>query len=148
MLYFAYGSNLSLEQMKTRCPSSRLIGPGCLEGHRLDFTRYSVKWRGGTADVVEDLKEEVWGLIYGISTDDLHKLDGHEGYPDTYTRFQALIKTGKGHISGVWVYKVVQKKPFIPPTKEYLGIIKEAAVKFNFPEKYRRYLYSIRTAEG
>jgi len=97
--------------------------------------------------VVEDPKEEVWGLIYEISTDDLRELDGHEGYPDTYTRFQARIRTEKGYISGVWVYKVVQKEPFIPPTKEYLGIIKAAAAKFNFPENYRQYLDSIRTVE-
>jgi gamma-glutamylcyclotransferase len=37
-LYFAYGSNLDVEQMKRRCPESKVLVPGCLRGYRLDFT--------------------------------------------------------------------------------------------------------------
>ncbi|TGO66710.1 hypothetical protein BELL_0938g00010 [Botrytis elliptica] len=33
-LYFAYGSNLSLKQMKTRCPDSTYVGTGVLQNYR------------------------------------------------------------------------------------------------------------------
>jgi hypothetical protein len=33
-LYFAYGSNLWLEQMQIRCPYHRIIGMGSLGGYR------------------------------------------------------------------------------------------------------------------
>lgn len=145
MFYFAYGSNLSQEQMRQRCHDSRLVGRGCLEGYRLDFTHYSTKRGGGTADVVECQNEEVWGLVYEISAKDRNYLDSKEARADIYTRFQTNINTDKSRISDVWVYKVVQKESFVPPTREYLQIIKDAAAKFDFPEKYRKYLDTIRT---
>lgn len=30
--YFAYGSNMDLEQMAWRCPQARVVGPGFLKG--------------------------------------------------------------------------------------------------------------------
>ena len=30
-IYFAYGSNLHLEQMKQRCPTAKLLGTGRIE---------------------------------------------------------------------------------------------------------------------
>jgi hypothetical protein len=58
-LYFVYGSNLDAEQMKRRCPDSKVLVSGCLRGYRLDFTKYSTKWVGGVADVVVAPTEEV-----------------------------------------------------------------------------------------
>lgn len=144
-LYFAYGSNLSINQMRRRCPNSTLLKKGCLRGYRLAFTLYSSGWGGGVADIVVDPDNEVWGLIYELSTEDLHRLDGYEGYPDVYTRFQTSIKTLKCSISDVWVYTVVRKNNFIPPTKEYMEIIKNAALEFQFPETYCLYLDTIKT---
>ena len=36
-IYFAYGSNLNLEDMKVRCPTARLLGAGRAERHELMF---------------------------------------------------------------------------------------------------------------
>jgi gamma-glutamylcyclotransferase (GGCT)/AIG2-like uncharacterized protein YtfP len=144
-LYFAYGSNLDVGQMRRRCPESRIITAGCLRGYRLDFTRHSSGWGGGVADVVIDPQREVWGLIYELSEKDLELLDDHEGYPKVYTRFQTSIESLERVIQDVWVYAVVNKKPFIPPTRQYLEIIKRGAEQFGFPEDYRSFLREIRT---
>ena len=32
MIYAAYGSNMNIEQMKYRCPESKIIGNGKLQG--------------------------------------------------------------------------------------------------------------------
>ena len=32
-LYFAYGSNINLEQMAWRCPGAEVFGPAVLEGY-------------------------------------------------------------------------------------------------------------------
>ena len=36
-LYFAYGSNLDLEQMAQRCPDAEIVGPVRLENYELRF---------------------------------------------------------------------------------------------------------------
>ena len=136
--YFAYGSNLDLAQMKIRCPSSELISKGSLSGYRLTFNRYSSGWGGGVADVIQDQDSKVWGLVFKLSNSDLKRLDSYEGcYNDQtslYERWKTVINTPKGQISDVWVYTVVEKQKFVQPTLEYLQIIKDAAVKWNFPK--------------
>ena len=136
--YFAYGSNLDLAQMKIRCPSSELISKGSLSGYRLTFNRYSSGWGGGVADVIQDQDSKVWGLVFKLSNSDLKRLDSYEGcYNDQtslYERWKAIINTPKGQISDVWVYTVVEKQKFVQPTLEYLQIIKDAAVRWNFPK--------------
>ena len=136
--YFAYGSNLDLAQMKIRCPSSELISKGSLSGYRLTFNRYSSGWGGVVADVIQGKDSEVWGLVFELSNSDLKRLDSYEGcYNDQtslYERWKAVINTPKGQISDVWVYTVVKKQKFVQPTLEYLQIIKDAAVRWNFPK--------------
>lgn len=145
-LYFAYGSNLSTDQMKRRVPSSKPLEMGCLKDHRLDFTHHSSGWNGGVADIVPDLGYEIWGLIYELSTDDFQDLDDYEGYPNVYTRSQVAIKTLTSSISDIWVYTIAKKKKkFIPPTKAYMELIKNAAVELGFPETYCLYLETIET---
>ena len=34
-LYFAYGSNINLEQMAVRCPAAQVVGPAVLDGYEL-----------------------------------------------------------------------------------------------------------------
>ena len=151
--YFAYGSNLDLPQMKMRCPSSKLISKGSLSGYRLTFNRFSSGWGGGVADVIQEKGSTVWGLVFEISDTDLERLDRYEGYHNDWTslyeRWQAIIETPNGLVSDVWVYTVVEKQEFVKPTLEYLQIIKDAAVKWNFPETYllEAYVYSTECEE-
>jgi len=143
--YFAYGSNLSTVQMKTRCPNSQVIDKGCLKGYRLDFTHRSSGWACGTADIIEDHNHDIWGLVYSINDNDFDNLDEYEGYPNHYDRFLVSIITAESTISNVWVYGVVDRDAYISPSREYLGIIKQAAIEHGFPEEYRSYLDSIKT---
>ena len=124
--------------MKRRCPESRLISKGSLSGHSLTFNRFSNGWGGGGADVIQDQDSKVWGLVFEISDSDLESLDRYEGYhknqTSMYERWKAVIDTPNGQISDVWVYTVVEKQKFVQPTVEYLQIIKDAAVRWNFPK--------------
>jgi len=143
--YFAYGSNLDNKQMDRRCPSSKILEVGYLKGYYLDFTRFSSKWGGGVADVVINKDNEVWGLVYEITKEDLKRLDSCEGYPKIYNRCQCTIHFLKGSSKEAFVYYVVDKKNFIPPTKVYLDIIKKAGKEHKFADKYLAYLDTIRT---
>ena len=64
-LYFAYGANMDVEKMTTRCPGAKFVGCAVLRGYRLAFTLESEFWiwKGGVGDIVKDTKGEVWGLV-------------------------------------------------------------------------------------
>ncbi|KAF4984270.1 hypothetical protein FZEAL_482 [Fusarium zealandicum] len=71
--YFAYGSNLHLEQMKRRCPGSKLIGSAALWDYRWHINER------GYANVVEAQGRWVEGLVFEINARDEARLDVNEG---------------------------------------------------------------------
>ena len=89
--YFAYGSNINMKQMLNRCPDAVVVGVGQLHGHQLRFSGRSVSWAGGTATVDISDESSVVGVVYELSNDDLHSMDGYEGYPYVYGRKTASI---------------------------------------------------------
>lgn len=141
--YFAYGSNLDQNQMTKRCPESKLIDVAFLEDYRLDFTIYSEDRNSGCADIVKEKGKRVWGLVYSVSKNDLEKLDKYEGCPTNYHRIDIIVSYNSGKSVYAYAYEVTNKQSFIKPSSEYLGIIKTAAEKFNFPKDYRKLLNKI-----
>ena len=146
--YFAYGSNLDVDSMQERCPQANVLGPGCLQGFRLTFTWHSTGWGCGVADVVESTDDEVWGLVYSITTTDLEALDRYEGYPRCYGRSQATIQTRKATLENVWLYTVREKAEFIAPSCLYVDILKRACADYAFPAAYARMLEQIKLIKG
>ncbi len=71
--YFAYGSNMWLEQMARRCPASRVLGPGRLADHR-----WTISARG-YANVVSSPGDHVLGTVFALTVEDEDALDRHEG---------------------------------------------------------------------
>lgn len=81
--YIAYGSNLNLEQMKTRCPTAELKGKAVLKDYRLRFygspmnSVATIESRKGSAVPV---------LIWQIFDEDEKNLDIYEGFPRLYRK--------------------------------------------------------------
>ncbi len=144
VLYFAYGSNLSLDQMSRRCPGSRMMDTGYIEDHELSFTTYANRWKGGVADIMEKKGSKVWGLVYELSLEDLSNLDYYEGFPDFYRRKKVKVFGRKTSHEEVWTYFVVDKKGYIPPSRVYFEIIYDAARVFGFPPEHISLLESFK----
>lgn len=79
--YLAYGSNLSLERMKARCPNAAAFGLTVIPGYRLLFKRSK---SGSYATIEQDANSCVPVLVYKISEYDETLLDRYEGYPKYY----------------------------------------------------------------
>jgi hypothetical protein len=81
-LYFAYGSNMRLEQMTKRCPDSLLIGKGYITNYKLCFPQIAItKGLLGVAGIREGSEtDKVYGLIYELTDKDLELLHAFEGY--------------------------------------------------------------------
>ncbi|GAW12847.1 hypothetical protein ANO14919_022180 [Xylariales sp. No.14919] len=72
-LYFAYGSNLWLKQMATRCPNSYYVGRAVLPDYR-----WLINERG-FANIVPASGYTVHGLVYELGAGDEARLDRSEG---------------------------------------------------------------------
>ena len=115
MLYFAYGSNLNLFQMKRRCKESIFLKKYELKGYRLNFRS---KYRA--ADIEKSKNSLVPGALFEISKSDEKKLDVYEDYPILYTKIYFNYYNKK-----VMTYIMIKKTEFRYPTERYLNVIKQ-----------------------
>ena len=126
MLYFAYGSNLNLLQMKRRCKDSVFLKKYELKGYRLNFRS---KYRA--ADIEKSKNSLVPGALFEISKSDEKKLDVYEDYPILYKKlyFTYYNKT-------VMTYIMVNKTEFRYPTERYLNVVKRGYKDCKLDTKY------------
>ena len=115
MLYFAYGSNLNLFQMKRRCKDSKFIKTIKLKDFKLTFRS---KYRA--ADIEPKKNSFVIGALFEISKSDEKKLDIYEDFPNLYTKYYFYYYGKK-----VMTYTMVKKSPFKFPTERYLNVVKK-----------------------
>ena len=128
MLYFAYGSNLNLLQMKRRCKDSVFLKKYELKGYKLNFRS---KYRA--ADIEKSKNSLVPGALFEISKSDEKKLDVYEDYPILYKKlyFTYYNKT-------VMTYIMVNKTEFRYPTERYLNVVKQGYKDCNLNINYLR----------
>ena len=126
MLYFAYGSNLNLLQMKRRCKDSIFLKKINLKDFRLTFRS---KYRA--ADIERKKNSIVPGALFEISKSDEKKLDVYEDYPTLYKKYYFYYYGKK-----VMTYTMVKKTPFIFPTERYLNVVKRGYRDCKLDYKY------------
>lgn len=115
-LYFAYGSNINLEQMEHRCPDALLVGPVTLQNYELQF-------RGsGFATVAPKKDCVVHGLLWKLTPSCEQSLDRYEGYPRHYTKETMTVKDAAGAEIPVMVYIMAEpycRQPALPSPYYY-----------------------------
>ena len=72
-LYFAYGSNMDLNQMAFRCPDAQALETVRLEGYCLAFR--SNGGNRGVATILPDPDSHVNGVLWEISPEDERNLN-------------------------------------------------------------------------
>ena len=94
--YFAYGSNMSLANMKGRCGvGAQVIGPALLADYELTFDKR------GYANIIAQTGQQVWGVAWQIDQNCLKALDRYEGYPRMYDRQDVQINLGPQTITAM-----------------------------------------------
>lgn len=122
MLYISYGSNMNIEQMKHRCPHTKVVGNGKLHGWKLVFNYH--------ADIIHTGNEEdfvpvvVWNLTNKI---DKENLDRYEGYPLYYKRTTIPVTMDcSGEVKKAMVYVMTDKRKGVyPPDIYYFNVIED-----------------------
>lgn len=120
-LYFAYGSNINLVQMKFRCPNAERITPVTLRD-------YSLSFRGaGFATVLPEEGSEVKGLLWEITEKCERVLDLYEGVADGhYSKQEVTVRDALGNEFSAMVYVMTEERSQVvcfPHTAYHDGIL-------------------------
>lgn len=164
ILYFAYGSNLSTDQMRERCPYSTPVGLGYLQGWRWfinqrgfaniiqidesdsdDDSSSSTDKGKAPASTVKD--DGVYGLLYLLPPEDEQLLDHYEGVPYAYQKFQVDLMLEKdavgdfiGEMQTALIYIDTERVDEDDPRQEYIGRmergIEDAVQNWGMDEEY------------
>lgn len=130
--YFAYGSNLCVNQMALRCPDAADPRPAVLSDHD-----WLINQRG-VATVEPLAGNQVHGVLWQISDGDLATLDSAEGVPVRYRRDRLTVQTADGR-APAWVYIDHRVTPG-PPRPGYLPRIIDGAVHHGLPQRWIDFL--------
>jgi hypothetical protein len=156
VLYFAYGSNLSTEQMRQRCPYSTPVGLAYLKGWKWiinargyanvvqlpidsdedtpdaeENKQLTPRAKGKEKEMEKAVDEDgVYGLLYLVPPEDEERLDGYEGVPWAYQKFQvdvkwASAKKDEDETLRALVYVDSERVEEDVPRDEYVGRMEE-----------------------
>ena len=131
-LYFAYGSNLKLDRMRTRVPSARVIGRAQLRNRRFSLDKRSADG-SAKANIREDERACVWGILYAIDPAHWELLDRYE---PGYERIAAKVVTEEGETvsAETYVAQVLTQEP--AAFDWYKQLVVEGAREQGLPEDY------------
>ena len=128
--YFAYGSNLNMKQMQSRCPKSKMIGKSKLDGYRLLFRKHSNRSDGVLTIEKADGKAVPIG-IFQISSSDEKALDKCEGVA-TYCYGKEYIECCfNGETKKGLVYIMLNPSKAVP-SPAYYERVKQGYKDFEF----------------
>lgn len=118
-LYFAYGSNINLDQMEYRCPDASVVGPVVLDNYELLFRS------SGVATIAPKEGGRVHGLLWSLTPECERSLDRYEGYPRFYKKRTVTVLDGAGRELAVMAYVMDERyrSPALPSNSYYNGIL-------------------------
>ena len=128
-LYFAYGANMDVAAMATRCPNSKPLGLARLPRHRFIVTV------DGYASVIRDPRESVHGVLWDCALGDIRSLDKFEEIASgLYAKIsQPVIVPGGAKRALVYIGRSAE---IGRPKPGYLEDIISAAKHWALPEAY------------
>jgi len=145
MLYYAYGSNLSISYMREYCPSTRFLMKADLPNYRVEFRHYSDDMKGGISSIIEGPGELVRGVIYKVDDSEIAAMDALESVAEViYSRetFMVLGEDGAWHQADL--YRVVVPDGPFTPAKQYLDYMISGATEHHLDPIYIGSLVDLR----
>ena len=125
-LYFAYGSNMDVQQMSYRCPDAEVVRPVRLENYRLAY-------RGaGFATILPEQGSHVDGVLWSITTIDEINLDHYEGFPRHYAKQPITVTARDGTRIQAMVYVMqppMRDQPAMP-SQSYFDTVMRGKQQF------------------
>ena len=137
MLYVAYGSNLNVEQMKSRCPHAAVACKGQINDHRLVFKGSKT---GSYLTIDKSVGHMVPVVVWEIDVEDEKNLDVYEGYPTFYRKENIVVETEHGELIEAMVY-IMNGNRIGAPSNAYMKTCADGYKHFGFSLRYLRDAY-------
>jgi gamma-glutamylcyclotransferase len=133
--YFAYASNMSRAQMRSRVGEILEEKPARLENYELVFNKRA---RGGTAtaNIRPAPGKVVEGVLYRIPESAYRNLDRFEGAPVHYRRTEVTVVDREGRKYAAQVFTATKVEKALQPAAHYLQAILEGASEHGLPAEY------------
>jgi hypothetical protein len=139
-LYFAYGSNMNLQQIQLRCSRPQAVSAARLDGYELAFFGYTEAWDGAMETVEPKRGGTVWGVLFSLSRLNWERLDlWQDARMDgggMYFHFPVTVTDVNGITHKVRLYKKDVLGEPLPPSCEYLDFIAQGAEQHHLPADY------------
>ncbi len=139
--YFAYGSNLSMDQKEKRTGTIRCAIRCRLPGHRLAFNKRGEAPGQVYANIMPAETTEVWGVAYLCNATALRQMDRYEGVSiGHYHRIEVQVITEEGQRLPALTYVATQDFVWSEgrPSEAYLKQILAGARDHGLPDFYIR----------
>jgi cation transport regulator ChaC len=145
--YFAYGSNMNVDQMKYRSGNlAEKVETGRLPDHELSFDQFSNRYvDGGVATITARPSVDVQGVVWRVPWGTIVALDLDEG-PELYERRSLPVFGLSGRFYSCYVY-VGRKKTEMPPSPSYLAKLIDASKHADLPRSHIEFLERLRRKE-
>lgn len=142
--YFAYGSNMSEDQMSHRIPAAKKICSANIKDYQLVFDVPATYREGSVANIRSKPNSILWGVIWQIPAKYMSELDRIEDLT-TYDRKLVEITVKIEESIQCYIYKGKNPVEGLLPEKDYLEIILQGAKQANLPEDYIKKLSQQKT---
>lgn len=144
ILYFAYGSNMSIERLSARVRSAELICVAALAGHQLRFHKPS-KDGSGKCDAAHtgSPEDSVFGVLYSIQINQLAELDGFEGCGYGYERQSVAVHSGSNETFKAETYIATHIDSRLRPLDWYKEHVLRGAKAARLPSGYIALIESV-----
>jgi gamma-glutamylcyclotransferase (GGCT)/AIG2-like uncharacterized protein YtfP len=130
MYYFAYGSNMNLDQMKERCGENfSVLGTLKLDKYEIGFDSE------GYANIRPKENAIVYGVLFEVNDYCLKQLDKYEGVPDVYRRQEIVIEFNDKIIKAI-TYIESPDEFNNKPRKDYLEKIIKGCEQNKLPREW------------
>lgn len=131
----AYGSNLCVERMKSRCPGAEVFGASVINGYRMLFKQ---SMTGAYCTIEQDANCQVPVVVYRMTAEDEAKLDRFEGCPRYYRKQEFLLpiwwlngKKRKNRAACI-AYIMHEYRVLGEPTNEYFSLLDKGYERWGF----------------
>ena len=137
MLYFAYGSNMSIERLQARISGAIPIGLYTLGKHTLRFHKIGHDLSGKcNAYFTDNQNDNVIGVAYNIAPRDKTILDTIEGVGNGYDVGCVQITSVAGRIESAFTYVATHIDNSLRPYTWYKEHVLRGARTAKLPDEY------------